>query len=389
MDGTTTKSSTPKKSIGPKINQKLTAKQNLVRETLMKDKNEIALNSKKISARKTEEVYRTLIENSPEGMVIIQENRIVFANRAGLAITGYSAEEILAFSPIALKEIIHPEDRDWARQNLERHLAGQLAPARFDVRLLRKDGTTGWVEILAYPISYQNKPALQIACLDITERKLAAEALRASLQQKELLLREIHHRVKNNMQIISSLLNLQLRNIADERVVEMFKESQRRIRSMALVHEKLCQSQDLANINFPEYVQALLAHLFQSYQINSDHIQLKMDLEDISLNIHTAIPCGLILNELVSNSLKHAFPAGKGGEIEVSLHRTPDNNFLLRIKDNGRGFPEGLDFRNTETLGMQLVTMLVNQLDGSIELERKEGTTYRIIFGELNYKQRI
>jgi len=355
----------------------------------MKDKSEIALNSKKISAGKAEEVYRTLIENSPGGMVIIQENRIVFANRTVPAITGYSAEEILAFSPIALKEIIHPEDRDWAWQNLERHLAGQLAPARSDVRILRKDGTTGWVEILACLISYQNKPALQIACLDITERKHAEEALRASLKQKELLLREIHHRVKNNMQIISSLLNLQVRNIADERVVEMFRESQRRIRSMALVHEKLYQSQDLANINFTEYVQALLAHLFQSYQIKSDHIQLKMDMEDISLNIHTAIPCGLILNELVSNSLKHAFPAGKGGEIKVSLHRTPDNNFLLRIKDNGRGFPEGLDFRNTETLGMQLVTMLVNQLDGSIQLERKKGTTYRIIFGELNYKQRI
>jgi two-component sensor histidine kinase len=114
-----------------------------------------------------------------------------------------------------------------------------------------------------------------------------------------------------------------------------------------------------------------------------------MDVEDISLNIHTAIPCGLILNEIVSNSLKHAFPTGKGGEIEVSLHQIPDNKFLLTIKDNGTGFPEELDFRDAETLGMQLVTMLVNQLDGSIELERKEGTACRIVFSELKYKQRI
>ena len=211
-------------------------------------------------------------------------------------------------------------------------------------------------------------------------RKQAEEQIKASLQEKEVLLKEIHHRVKNNMQIITSLLNLQGGYIEDEKYSEMFRECQNRIRSMAIVHEKLYQSENLANIDFAEYIRSLASTLFQTYEAYGK-IALKMNVEDISLSIDSAIPCGLILNELVSNSLKHAFPEGKEGEIKITLRSADENEIELIVSDNGVGIPEDVDIRNTESLGLQLVTTLAeNQLDGEMQLNRTEGTEFRIKF---------
>jgi two-component sensor histidine kinase len=221
----------------------------------------------------------------------------------------------------------------------------------------------------------------------VIHRKQAEEALRVSLREKEVLLREIHHRVKNNMQVISSLLNLQARHILDPAVLAMFQESQRRIRAMALVHEKLYLSKDLSSIEFSEYLESLTLHLSNFFQVDPHLIRLKMKVEKIFMNISTAIPCGLIVNELVSNSLKHAFPEGRGGELRIELRRTGAHKFLLIVGDSGIGFPAGLDFRSTDTLGMQIVTMLVDQLDGHIELDRQNGTSFRIAFEEQRSKQ--
>jgi two-component sensor histidine kinase len=221
------------------------------------------------------------------------------------------------------------------------------------------------------------------------ERKRAEATLRASLYEKEVLLKEIHHRVKNNMQVISSLLNLQSRHLTDKAAIEMFRESQHRIRSMALVHEKLYQSKDLSRIDFSKYIESLIIFLFHSYQVNSDLVRMKTEVGDVLLGINSAIPCGLIINELVMNAVKHAFPGGRKGEILVSLKPSGDDRFTLAVSDDGVGFPAGLDFHKTETLGMQLVTMLVDQLDGTISLERKPGTRFEIVFRELKYKRRI
>jgi two-component sensor histidine kinase len=223
---------------------------------------------------------------------------------------------------------------------------------------------------------------------DITERKTAEDRLQASLAEKEVLLREIHHRVKNNMQVISSLLNLQSRHIQDPAVLEAFKESQRRIRSMALIHERLYQSTDLSRIEFSQYLRNLATHLFHSYQVDSDRIRLSLDAEEVFLNINTAIPCGLIVNELISNSLKHAFPEGRKGEVGVSLQRVIGDGYMIRVRDDGIGFPEGLDFRRTETLGMQIISTLASQIEASIELTRERGTSFTIRFQEMGYKQR-
>lgn len=219
------------------------------------------------------------------------------------------------------------------------------------------------------------------------ERKQVEEQLNASLKEKEVLLKEIHHRVKNNMQVISSLLNLQSSRIDSPEILDMFKESQDRIRSMSLIHERLYQSADLSKIDFSRYIQNLASHLFQSYRIDPDAVVLNTDIQNFSLDINRAIPCGLILNELVSNSLKYAFPRAKEkdkkkrekGEINIRL--TADNERVtMLVKDNGIGLPEDLDIETASSFGLQLVTTLVGQLNGSIEITRKPGTTFMITF---------
>jgi two-component sensor histidine kinase len=251
---------------------------------------------------------------------------------------------------------------------------------------------TGWLDLFTFPLidTATGKMRGVIEYVrDITPRKQAEEALRASLHEKEILLKEIHHRVKNNMQVISSLLSLQSRHLTDKAAIEMFRESQQRIRSMALVHEKLYQSKDLSRIDFSKYIESLIMFLFHSYRVNSDLVRMKTEVRNVLLDINSAIPCGLIINELVMNAFKHAFPGGRKGEIIVSLRPSGDDRFILSVSDDGVGFPAGLDFHKTETLGMQLVTMLVDQLDGTISLERKRGTRFEVVFRELKYKRRI
>lgn len=208
--------------------------------------------------------------------------------------------------------------------------------------------------------------------------RVSTEQLRASLIEKEVLLKEIHHRVKNNLQIISSLLNLQTDYIHDQRDLEIFKVSQNRIESMALIHEKLYQSKDLARIEFCEYIQDLVSSLVCSYEVNSSKVDLKVNIEQVLLGLDLAIPCGLIINELVLNSLKHAFPEGRSGEICIEFYVESDDRIALIISDNGIGFPQGIDFRNTESLGLQLVNSLMNQIGGTIELNATQGTEFKM-----------
>ncbi len=212
---------------------------------------------------------------------------------------------------------------------------------------------------------------------DVTERKQVEEA-----RKKDLLLREIHHRVKNNLQVISSLLYLQSRRVNDRNVVEMFNESSNRVKSMTLIHQKLYQSKDTATINFGEYIRDLIDALFLSYGVDRQTIALKLNIENAVLSIDTAIPCGLIINEIISNSLKYAFPEGKQGQISVTLQRENGTKFILVVGDNGVGLPQDLDFRNTTSLGLKLVTTLVEQLGGTIELNRQGGTEFTITFRE-------
>lgn len=220
---------------------------------------------------------------------------------------------------------------------------------------------------------------LEIAT-DITERKTYEEKLMASLNEKELLLKEIHHRVKNSMQVISSLLSLQSNKVEDEHYRELFNESIERIKAMALIHDELYLSEDLAKIRFDGYINDITDNMFETYNVNSHRVKLKKDVEAVSFGINTAIPCGLMINELISNSLKHAFPDDREGEIKVSLNLKGEDTVELIVSDNGIGFPEDLDFRNTDSLGMTLINALAGQLRGTIELSMEHSTEFKVTF---------
>lgn len=224
---------------------------------------------------------------------------------------------------------------------------------------------------------------------DISELKLSEEKLKTSLKEKEILLKEIHHRVKNNLQVISSLLKMQSSYIKDASSLEYFKISAQRVKSMALIHEQLYRSGDLSKIDFENYVKKLTTHLFQTYGINSRSIGIKIKIKNVKLSIDTAIPLGLIVNELVSNSLKHAFPNGKKGLIEIKMEQAKEEFFVLKVKDDGVGFPKNMDFRNTETLGLQLINTLSEQVEGNIDVKNDSGTEFIINFKTPEYKKRI
>ena len=236
--------------------------------------------------------------------------------------------------------------------------------------------------------SYGNLIGSVHVARDITDRKKAEDKIKKSLKEKEVLLSEIHHRVKNNMQIISSLLNLQSQYVTSAETVDVLQESQDRVKAMATIYEKLSQSNDLTKINFESYIHSIVNGLFYSHKIKEGQINPIIKIENIMLNIETAIPCGLIISELVSNSLKHAFPEGKEGKLCVSI-KSHDNKYEMKISDDGIGFPEDIDFKNTDTLGLKLVNTLVKQIDGKITLDRSYGTEYNIIFRELEYEKRI
>ncbi|MEW6586947.1 MAG: histidine kinase dimerization/phosphoacceptor domain -containing protein [Nitrospirota bacterium] len=226
---------------------------------------------------------------------------------------------------------------------------------------------------------------------EMEERSKVEEQVKKSLGEKEALLKEIHHRVKNNLQIIQSMLNLQLPQIKDEKAIALFKESQDRVYSMALIHEKLYQSESLAKIDFLEYIRSLTNYLFLSYGATGRAIRSKILVKDISLDVDTTIPCALIINELVSNSLKHAFPASRRseepGEICISLRLDVDNRFLLSVSDNGVGLPAGFEIQNSDSLGLKLVVALVKQLNGNIHIGGNAGAEFMISFTAKNEKE--
>lgn len=223
---------------------------------------------------------------------------------------------------------------------------------------------------------------------EIAERRRAEVQVTASLREKEILLREIHHRVKNNLQIISALLHLQSDSVRDEESLSLFRVSQERIKAMALVHEKLYKSKDLASIDFGEYVENLTRHLALSYVEDPQRIAVKADAGSFALDIEEAIPCGLIINELISNSLKHAFPGGRSGEITVSCHADAAGMVTVEVRDTGIGLPSGLDLLDTDTLGLQIVAMLVRQLRGTIDMKTDNGATFKLTFNACRGQER-
>jgi two-component sensor histidine kinase len=217
---------------------------------------------------------------------------------------------------------------------------------------------------------------------DVTVQKQKENHLKASLTKKDTMIREIFHRVKNNFQMVSSLIGLQAESCHDEITIDFLKKCQNRINSMALVHEKLFRSPDLSHLDFRDYVQQLTSHLVSSYRMDAKRVSISSNITHSPPSMSHVLPCSLIINELVTNSLKHAFPNGKKGEIIVDLRHTENGNIALRVKDTGIGMPDSIDPEHTATLGLQLVSMLTEQIDGTMDIDRTNGTEITINFPE-------
>ena len=330
--------------------------------------------------QESEERFRQMAENVREVIFLVdhQNYGVMYANSAYEEIWGRTRESLYE-QPASWLEAVHQDDRERVYAALEvQQVTGNFAE---EFRIVRPDGSVRWVQDDVYQIHDDAGKIYRLVgtALDITDRKLAEEELKASLSEKELLLREINHRVKNNLQIVSSLLNLQSRQISDGDAQQMLKRSQDRIASMALIHEKLYQSEDLARVNFAEYLRDLTAQLDSSYHFSSRGIGVNIDAESIALGVDAAIPCGLIVNELVTNSLKYAYPADTGGEIRVVLQAEQDQHHLA-VSDEGMGFPRDFDIGSSKSLGLKLVEALAGQLGGTLSLSNDGGAEVVVTF---------
>jgi len=329
--------------------------------------------------RRSEERFRRVVEATPNAMVMTdQEGRIRLINTQTERLFGYSRPELLGQSV----EMLVPERFRHHHPELR---AAFYADSRTrpmgvgrDLYGLRKDGSEFSVEIGLNPIETDEGTMVLSAITDISDRKREESRMRASLKEKDILLGEIHHRVKNNLQIVDSLLGLQSGSILEVGVQDILRESQNRIKSMALIHQLLYQSNDFARMDFSTFLDTLVPTLASSYGADPDRVALSINASGVRLPLSVAVPCGLMANELISNALKHAFPGDRHGEIRVDLSARPDGQILLSVEDNGVGIPDDLDLAQTVTLGLQLVMLLTDQVGGKMVVRRAAPTRFAL-----------
>ncbi len=319
------------------------------------------------------ERYQKVVENASDLVLLIQDGLIRYSNPMMSEITGYDRDEI---EDKPFLDFVHPDDRDILLERYMKNVGGERFPRAFDYRIVHRSGEVRSVMVKGTTIELGSKPAMLYFISDITDRKRAEEMVRKSLAEKEILLKEIHHRVKNNMQVISSLLSLQAGAIRDPAVEEAFKVSQNRVKSMALIHEHLYQSENLSEIDFRQYAISLVRNIMNMY--SSNRIDTRVNVDGLKLDIDRAIPCGLIINELVSNCVKHAFPDRRRGRIDVNMKELAGGGYELVVADDGIGGVE--ETWKCETLGMRLIRSLITQLRGSIRVESCAGTRVTIRF---------
>ena len=273
-----------------------------------------------------------------------------------------------------------PEEYAAVRALEENRLIGDV-----EMGIVQSTSEITWINVTAAPIPLE-KYGVVVTYFDITARKQAEDRIKAALREKEVLLAEIHHRVKNNLQIVSSMLNFQTFYTNDEQILDILRDCQRRVHSMALIHAQLYRAADLAQIDFGGYVENLASELFAAYRTNAQHIALKIEIDDVFFEVKQAIPCGLLINELMSNALKYAFPAGwerpgeADNEIRVALSLQEDGQYVLIVGDNGAGLPPDFTFPTEDTLGMFLIDTFAEQLEGTVEWHNENGTTCTIVF---------
>lgn len=337
------------------------------------------------SEKKFREIFNKA--NDMISVNILNENglpgKFLEVNEVASMRLGYKKNELLNMSP---SDIVSRDRVNQIPENAAILL--EKGHNTYEIVHVAKNGKEIPVEVNSHLINYDGNEVCLAVSRDITERKKVEEKIKSSLEEKDVLLREIHHRVNNNLQIISSLFNLQSHYV-NEGSKDVLVVSQSRLKSMAMIHEKLYQSPDLTHINIKDYIGSFVSNLFYLYGVKKGVIEAQITVDNIEMGIDTAIPLGLIINELVTNSLKHAFPEVKdGGKIQISLKKEGEL-FTLKINDNGVGIPDTQKMENTNTLGLQLVQNLVNQLNGTMLMSGKDGTKVKLLFEELKYKKRM
>lgn len=332
----------------------------------------------------SEKKYRNIFENTGTAMIIAEDDlTISLVNKTFENILNLNKHEIIGKKWI---DLVVPEHREKIKEyhQLPADMDSEPQLHTYDVEMVIANKPKYF--FATFDFIPGTKKSL-ISLIDITDRKIAEGLLKSSLKEKELLLREIHHRVKNSLQIVSSLLSLQASEFDDVNVIESYNESENRIHSIALIHESLYNSSDISEINFREYVETLIENIIYSYKVETERIKIKLELDELELGIETAIPLGLIINELVSNAVKHAFKDNEGC-IKLTLSRV-DDEYELVIQDNGIGLSEDFDIENTKSLGFLLVNQLVKQLEGNIKVVSNNGSLFKIRFSELEYNKRL
>lgn len=331
----------------------------------------------------SEERYKNLSELSPDAILVVVGEEIVFANQASATLFGL--EDPYDLLGKNFFNFHHPDSLKISKKRLKQVIIDGKTLDFIEEKIIALNGQIKDIEVGDAPIIYNDQRAVQIVARDISERKKLEEDLKNSLKEKDLMMKEIHHRVKNNLMVIQSLLNLQSRYIKDTAARDIFKDSQNRAKSMAMIHESLYQSSDLKRIEFSEYINNLAKNLFYSYSADSKGIKIDVNVEEVMLDINTAIPLGLILTELISNCLKHAFSHDESGEIKVDFHSFTDDGtkkFRLTVSDNGVGLPPGFDPKKSDSLGLMLIYSLSEQISAGIKLDTSNGTKFQIIFEE-------
>lgn len=328
------------------------------------------------------ELQAVIIRNMAEGICLVRaiDAVIVYANPKFEQMFGYESGELIDQHV----SIVNYEHENYTAEDINQAIRAavmQHGEATYEVHNVKKDGTPFWCRATTSIFEHPEYGKVLVAIhQDITEQKQADEKIKASLHEKEVLLQEIHHRVKNNLGIVSGLLQMQCRRTQDSQATAILRDSQNRIASISLVHEKLYSSEALADIDLSQYIPDLTTHLFDSYNVSSQRIKLNIQVDHAILDIETAIPCGLIINELVSNALKYAFPDHRPGEIQVRFYQESGRNLTLILGDNGVGLPTEFQSKKPKTLGLTLVQGLVKQLKGTLNINCHQGTEFKITF---------
>ncbi|OPX29367.1 MAG: hypothetical protein B1H06_01595 [Candidatus Cloacimonas sp. 4484_143] len=328
----------------------------------------------------SENKYRNLVESIEEGMIITdKEMNFVFANKAAARLYGYSIEELMNMN---VMDVILPEESDVIIE--QNKIRSEGKSSHYENWNIRKDGTKILLKVSASPMLKEGEFAGTISLFsDITEIKAAEEKIKASLKEKDVMLQEIYHRVKNNMQVISSMLKLQSSHINKDNALEIFVNTQNRVKSMSLIHEKLYRSENLSHVDFNGYLKSLMKQLFISYTPLARNLAYHIDCSNVFLNIGTAIPCGLIVNEIVTNSIKHAFPDAKEGNIFISMHKNEAGTYSLVLSNDGINLPADYDLENSTSFGLQLVEILRHQLKADFNMNGDNGAKFTFTFKEL------